>query len=204
MTTTPTIESRLAQLAVDTGDLARLHRRLEAAAEQDGVLDIAYTTVATPVGDLLLAATTDGLLRVAFDCEGHDAVLAALAEQVSPRVLRSPARLEPVVREVEEYFAGQRTGFDLRLDLRLSTGFRRSVLAHLREVAYGATTTYAALAAAAGSPRAVRAAGSACATNPLPVVVPCHRVLRSDGHVGQYLGGVQAKERLLALERGAA
>jgi methylated-DNA-[protein]-cysteine S-methyltransferase len=105
-----------------------------------------------------------------------------------------------VAREIEEYFAGRRHAFDVPLDLQLAHGFRRAVLAQLREIAYGATASYAAVARAAGHPRAVRAVGTACATNPLPVVVPCHRVVRSDGSIGQYVGGVAAKETLLSLE----
>ncbi len=130
-------------------------------------------------------------------------MLAALAARISPRILHAPARLDQAARELEEYFGGRRTLFDLPLDLRLSTGFRRDVLAHLIEVAYGTTTSYASLALAAGNPKAVRAVGSACATNPLPVVVPCHRVLRSDGGVGGYLGGLDAKRTLLSLEAAA-
>jgi len=127
-------------------------------------------------------------------------VLATLAERVSPRILNAPARLDSFAREFEEYFAHQRTQFDLPLDLRLSSGFRREVLAHLPDIRYGETATYASIAAAAGSPRAVRAVGSACATNPLPVVVPCHRVIRTDGTPGGYAGGLEAKLALLALE----
>src|SRR5207247_11158259 len=112
-------------------------------------------------------------------------------------------RLDPAARELEEYFAGRRTAFDLPLDMRLARGFRRTVLAHLPEIGYGHTASYAAVATAAGSPRAVRAVGTACATNPLPVVVPCHRVVRSDGTIGQYVGGVEAKHMLLALESAA-
>jgi methylated-DNA-[protein]-cysteine S-methyltransferase len=155
------------------------------------------------VGPLLLAATGQGLVRVAYAAEDHDAVLQALADRISPRVLRAPARLDPAVRQLEEYFAGRRTAFDLPLDLRLSAGFRRDVLTRLREVGYGTTASYATLAAAAGSPRAVRAVGTACATNPLPVVVPCHRVVRSDGALGNYVGGVAAKRTLLDLEAAA-
>jgi methylated-DNA-[protein]-cysteine S-methyltransferase len=180
--------------------LHRLHARLAAAAEADGLLDVAYRTVDSPVGTLLLAATPHGLLRVAFDCEGHDAVLAALAERVSPRILNAPARLDDVARELEEYFARTRTSFDLPLDRRLSSGFRAQVLTHLPEIGYGTTASYASVAARAGNPRAVRAVGSACATNPLPIVVPCHRVVRSDGTYGQYRGGPEAKRTLLALE----
>lgn len=185
---------------VDEGASARLHARLVAEAQRDGVLDVAYRTIDSPVGVLLLAATSQGLVRVAYPREGHEAVLARLAEQVSPRILRSPQRLDEVSRELDEYFAGRRKSFDLTLDFRLTRGFRRAVLAHLPQIGYGQTESYAQVAAAAGSPRAVRAAGSACATNPLPVVVPCHRVIRSDGSVGRYAGGPEAKRTLLDLE----
>ena len=118
-------------------------------------------------------------------------------------MLRAPARLDGVVRELEEYFAGTRHDFDVAVDLRLASGFRRQVLDRLREVPYGSTASYAALAATAGSPRAVRAVGTACATNPVPVVVPCHRVVRSDGAIGSYRGGTAAKRTLLGLEQAA-
>jgi methylated-DNA-[protein]-cysteine S-methyltransferase len=188
---------------VDADAQRRLHDRLAAAAERAGILDVAYRMLDTPVGPLLLAATEAGLVRVAYAGEGHERALEQLATRVSPRVLRAPGRLEPAAREIEEYFAGRRRTFDLPLDLRLATGFRRAVLDHLPEIAYGTTASYAAVAAAAGSPRAVRAVGTACATNPLPVVVPCHRVVRSDGTLGQYAGGVQAKRALLDLEAAA-
>ncbi len=179
---------------------ARLHARLVARAQRDGVLDIAYRTVGTPVGELLLAATAQGLVRVAYPREGHDAVLARLTETVSPRILRAPGRLDQASRQLDEYFAGRRTAFALPLDLRTATGFRRLVLAHLPEIPYGQTESYAQVAAATGSPRAVRAVGTACATNPLPVVVPCHRVVRSDGTFGGYVGGPEAKHALLIME----
>ncbi|WP_434056254.1 methylated-DNA--[protein]-cysteine S-methyltransferase [Georgenia wangjunii] len=182
----------------DAGALTRLRADLAVAAEAADLLDVAYRTLATPVGELLLAATPRGLVRVAFD--DHDAVLGDLSTRVSPRVLRAPARLEAVVRQLEEYFAGARTTFEVPLDLRLARGFRLAVVERLPEVAYGSTTTYTALAALAGSPAAVRAVGTACARNPLPVVVPCHRVLRADGGLGGYIGGVAAKRTLLALE----
>jgi methylated-DNA-[protein]-cysteine S-methyltransferase len=170
------------------------------AAARDGLLDVAYRTVDSPIGPLLLAGTGEGLVRVAFEGEGHDDVLARLATTVSPRILHAPARLDDVARQLEEYFAGRRRAFEVAVDLRLVHGFRRAVLDHLRDIGYGRTETYAAVARAAGSPAAVRAAGSACAHNPVPVVVPCHRVVRSDGSIGQYLGGVEAKAALLALE----
>ena len=180
--------------------MARLHERLVARAEEEHLLDVGYRTVDSPVGSLLLAATDRGLVRVAFVGEGHDAVLEMLARVVSPRILRAPQRLDRAARELDEYFAGRRTDFDLAVDLRLAHGFRLEVLRHLREIGYGATESYAVVAAAAGSPRAVRAVGTACATNPVPVVVPCHRVVRSDGTAGAYRGGPEAKLTLLALE----
>lgn len=186
----------------DDEALSKLHARLEQAAEAEQVLDIAYRTIDTPVGTLLLAATTVGVVRVAYDIEDHDAVLSRLAEAVSPRILRSPGRLETVVRQIDEYFAKRRTTFDVPVDLRLAKGFRRSVVEHLRDIGYGRRESYANVAAAIGHPRAVRAVGTACAHNPLPVVVPCHRVVRSDGTAGQYVGGVLAKSALLELEAG--
>ena len=187
-------------LAATDDTMARLHERLVVRAEEEHLLDVGYRTVDSPVGSLLLAATDRGLVRVAFAGEGHDAVLETLARQVSPRILRAPQRLDLAARELDEYFDGRRTGFDLALDLRLAHGFRLEVIQHLREIGYGATESYAVVAAAAGSPRAVRAVGTACATNPVPVVVPCHRVVRSDGTPGAYRGGPEAKRTLLALE----
>jgi methylated-DNA-[protein]-cysteine S-methyltransferase len=185
---------------VDDEANARLHARLTASAQQAGLLDVAYRTLDTPVGELLLAATGEGLVRVAFPVQDHAAVLERLAATVSPRILRSPARLDDASRQLDEYFAGRRMVFQLPLDLRLASGFRRTVLAHLPEIAYGHTESYAQVASAAGSPRAVRAVGTACAMNPLPVVVPCHRVVRSDGSFGGYAGGAAAKEILLRME----
>jgi methylated-DNA-[protein]-cysteine S-methyltransferase len=184
----------------DPDHLRRLHGRLAAAAQADGVLDIAYRTLDSPVGPLLLAATDAGLVRVAYDCEDHDKVLQDLADRISPRILRAAARLDTTARELEEYFTGGRRTFDVPLDWRLATGFRSAVLHHLPEISYGHTATYAAVAQLAGNPKAVRAVGTACAANPLPVVVPCHRVVRSDGGIGGYLGGVDAKRTLLTLE----
>lgn len=192
-----------ARWPVATADLARLHSRLEADAGRTGSLDIAYTTIDSPVGSLLLAATQQGLVRVAFAQEGHESVLESLAARLSPRILRAPARLDLVHRQFDEYFGQRRTQFEIILDRSLSHGFRGEVQRFLPDIAYGHTQTYAEVAVNLGHPRAVRAVGSACATNPLPVVVPCHRVLRSDGGLGGYLGGVEAKTRLLQLE-GAA
>jgi methylated-DNA-[protein]-cysteine S-methyltransferase len=195
------IEADLARVYPDDPDtLRRLHERLATAAASAGVLDVAYRTVDTPVGQLLLAATDRGLVRVAFASEGHDEVLQALADRISPRVLDAPGRLDAVARELEEYFAGRRQSFDVPLDWQLATGFRSAVLHQLPGIGYGHTASYATIARLAGSPKAVRAAGTACALNPLPVVVPCHRVVRSDGRMGGYRGGPDAKRTLLDLE----
>jgi methylated-DNA-[protein]-cysteine S-methyltransferase len=139
-----------------TAELDHLTARLARAADDAGLLDVAFTTVDTPVGPLLLAATDQGLVRVAYVAEDHDAVLQFLADRISPRVLRAPARLDPAVRQLEEYFAGRRTAFDLPLDLRLSAGFRRDVLTRLREVGYGTTASYAALGNSVGGVAAKR------------------------------------------------
>ena len=184
-------------------ELAHLHARLAAEAQQEELLDIAYRTIDTPVGPLLLAATDKGLVRVAYQREDFETVLAGLATRISPRVLEAPARLDPVAAELEEYFAGTRHTFDLALDPALSTGFRQRVQQHLPQIGYGHTQTYKQVAELVGNPNAVRAVGTACATNPLPVVVPCHRVLRTDGTLGGYIGGLAAKTALLDLERAA-
>jgi methylated-DNA-[protein]-cysteine S-methyltransferase len=184
----------------DAGTLARLRAGLERAAEAEGLLDVAYTTVDSPVGPLLLAATPKGLVRVAYDIEDHDRVLDTLAQRLSPRVLRAPKRLDAAARELDEYFGGRRQAFDLPLDLSLSKGFRQLVQQHLPEIGYGQTRTYGQVAALVGNPKAVRAVGTACATNPLPLVVPCHRVLPASGGPGRYVGGPEAKVTLLTLE----
>lgn len=186
---------------VDGDRLADLGRRLAERADAAGVLDVAYRMLDSPIGELLVAATDRGLVRVAFHWElGSDDVLQELADRVSPRVLAAPARLDPVARELDGYFAGRRRHFETPLDMRLSRGFRREVLEALRHVDYGRTASYAELAADAGRPRAVRAAATACATNPLPLVIPCHRVIRSDGSLGHYGGGDATKRTLLELE----
>lgn len=198
------IESKLRELTEPSAaELGALHRRLEGMADADGVLDLAYSTVDSPVGRLLLAATDIGLVRVAFEREGLDRVLETLSEKVSPRILESPGRLDAAARQLDEYFAGRRTSFELPLDYRLSSGFRQLVQQHLPQIGYGHTQSYREVAELVGSPRAVRAVGSACATNPLPVVVPCHRVLRTDGTLGGYIGGLEAKSALLSLEHAA-
>ncbi|WP_159700304.1 methylated-DNA--[protein]-cysteine S-methyltransferase [Arthrobacter sp. 18067] len=183
--------------------LASLRARLASDAQLTHTLDVAYRVVDSPVGSLLLAATDRGIVRVAFEVEDHADVLQFLANTISPRILQAPARLDDAARQLDEYFNGTRTEFDLILDFRLSRGFRLNVLQHLPRIAYGHTESYAEVALAAGSPNAVRAVGSACATNPLPVIVPCHRVVKSDGSFGGYLGGADAKRALLTLEAAA-
>lgn len=189
--------------STETADLQRLRRRLADHAARDELLDVAYRTIDSPVGSLLIAATTNGVVRIAFDSEGLDDVLQGLADRVSPRILEAPARLDEAASQLEDYFATRRRGFDLAVDLRLAGGFRREVLEHLRAIDYGRTESYTEVAAASGRPRAVRAVGSACATNPIPLIVPCHRVLRSDGSLGGYRGGLPAKRLLLDLEAAA-
>lgn len=188
---------------VASADLERLQTRLAVAADEHELLDVAYRTLDTPIGPLLLAATNKGLVRVAFELEGFDAVLESLATNISPRVLKAPGRLDAVAVEVDEYFAGARRTFDVPLDYALSSGFRQTVQQYLPRIGYGHTQSYKQVAELVGSPSAVRAVGSACATNPLPVVVPCHRVLRADGSLGGYLGGLDAKTTLLELEQAA-
>jgi methylated-DNA-[protein]-cysteine S-methyltransferase len=185
---------------VSADHVARLQARLASSAARAGVLDIGYRIVDSPLDPLLVAATERGLVRVAFANEDHDLVLQQLADRISPRILHAPDRLDDTARELDEYFAGRRREFDVPLDWSLSTGFRNTVLHHLPEIAYGRTATYATVAQLAGNPKAVRAVGRACATNPLPLVVPCHRVVRSDGGLGGYRGGVDAKRMLLAME----
>lgn len=198
------IERLAGKAGVDAHDdvdaLTRLHAALVQRGAADHLLDVTYRTLDTPIGSLLLAATDAGLVRIAFHHEGHDQVLGQLADRLSPRVLHVPGRLDLVARELDEYFAGRRREFNLALDLQLAHGFRRTVLEHLPDIAYGTTASYSALAAIAGNPKAVRAVGSACARNPLPIVVPCHRVVRSDGTLGGYAGGLDVKARLLELE----
>lgn len=188
----------------DPTTLDRLRTRLAEKAAEAGVLDLAYRTVDSPLGSLLLVATERGLIRVAFESQDHDRVLASLAATTSPRILRAPRRLDSVAGELEEYFAGTRRAFDLPLDLTTTGEFRRTVQLLLPTIGYGRTMSYTELATLAGRPTAVRAVGTACATNPLPVVVPCHRVLRNDGSLGGYLGGLDAKRTLLELESQAA
>lgn len=190
--------------APDAGDLARLTAALATRADEEGLLDVAYRTLDTPVGTLLLAATPEGLVRVAYEGEDLDAVLEGLALRISPRILPAPGRLDATARQLEEYFARRRTHFDVPVDLRLSAGFRHAVLSYLPAIRYGETASYKMVAAAVRHPNAVRAVGTACATNPLPLVIPCHRIVRTDGRLGGYVGGPDIKRQLLDLESAAS
>jgi methylated-DNA-[protein]-cysteine S-methyltransferase len=169
-------------------------------AEAEGLLDVAYAEMDSPFGPLLLAATNRGVVRLAFDRETTDEVLGDLAGEISPRVLEQPARLDDVRRELDRYFEGRLHEFSVALDWQLTHGFRRQVLRATARVPYGETASYAEMAAEAGSPRAFRAAGTALATNPIPIIVPCHRILRSGGALGNYGGSPEMKEELLRLE----
>jgi methylated-DNA-[protein]-cysteine S-methyltransferase len=182
---------RFAAEAVDTTALA-------AAAAGADLLDVAWCEVDSPIGPLVVAGTQAGLLTVSFS--DVDTTLEGLARQVSPRILEHPARLDLVRRQLDEYFEDRRHHFELPLDRRLSKGFRARVLAELERVPFGVVVTYGELAARVGNPRAFRAVGTAMATNPLPIVVPCHRVLRSGGKLGGYGGGLDAKRWLLRHE----
>ena len=186
-----------------TGTTA-MEERLALLAERagaDGLLDVAYATTDSPLGTVVVAATPRGLVRVALPNEDLDDVLTRIAADLSPRILEHPARLDEARRELDEYFEGRRRSFDLPLDWTLSgPGFRRRVLRATARIPYGDTTTYGEMAVAAGSPNAYRAAGSALGSNPIPLVVPCHRVLRTGGDVGNYGGGPEMKKFLLRLE----
>jgi methylated-DNA-[protein]-cysteine S-methyltransferase len=174
--------------------------RLAGLAAERGLLDVAYALVDCPLGALTVAATSHGLLRIAYPSNRPDDVLAEIAHRVSPRVLEAPARLDAVRRELDEYFEGTRTRFDLPLDWSLTRGFTRDVLQATARIGYGEVRSYADVAKRAGRPRAVRAAGNALGTNPIPVVVPCHRVVRTGGGLGGYTGGLERKQFLLAHE----
>ncbi len=177
---------------------------LDQIAAGAGLLDVAYATLDSPVGTLLLARTSRGLVRIAYlDAADEDAVLADLAARLSPRVLVSPRKLDQPRRELDEYFSGSRHRFELPLDWRLTHGFGRRVLRATAGIPYGSVSTYKLITAQAGSPRGFRAAGNALGANPLPIVVPCHRVLQSSGGLGGYTGGLERKRALLAVESGA-
>jgi methylated-DNA-[protein]-cysteine S-methyltransferase len=179
----------------------RIRRDLSGAAERSGLIDVAFERHDTPLGTVVVGATRDGLVRVGLPSQDEDEVLQELADRVSPRVLHaSRDSLTQTRRELDEYFDHRRQAFEVPLDWRLSSGFRREVLRATAAIPYGHTASYRDVATSAGSPGATRAAGSALATNPLPIVVPCHRVLPAGGGLGGYRGGPEAKAVLLSLE----
>src|SRR5688500_5986677 len=195
---TTDIEQQLKDASLDLPSEAP---EITARADEEGLLDVAYASIDSPLGPLVVAATPNGLVRVSYsEFRGEDEVLEELARRVSPRVLEAPARLDPVRRELDEYFEGRRQGFDVPIDWSSLAGFTREVLRATARIGFGDVSTYAGVAAEAGSPRAVRAAGNALGSNPMPVVVPCHRVLRTGGTLGGYTGGIERKEFLLRLE----
>lgn len=170
-------------------------------AAAEGLLDVAYATVDTPFGPLLVAATPRGLVKVSFPhVYDSEETLEELATKISPRVLEAPGRLDDVRRQLDRYFEGELHEFDLRLDWQLTDGFRKRAQRAIARIPYGKTRSYTEIARSAGNERAVRAAGTACGANPIPIVVPCHRVLRSGGALGGYGGGLPMKEALLRLE----
>jgi methylated-DNA-[protein]-cysteine S-methyltransferase len=189
-------------LRPDPADLGASARRFVQRADDEGLVDVAYASLETPLGVAIVAATRRGLVRLALPNQQREDVLEELATNISPRVLEVPRRLDLVRRELDEYFAGRRRAFDLELDWRLARpGFYRSVLrVAAARLPFGVTASYGEVAAWAGSPRASRAAGTALARNPLPIVIPCHRVLRAGGRLGRYGGGPEMKKRLLRHE----
>ena len=186
----------------DVGDAARdAAARVAERGLEEGLLDVAYTTLDSPVGPVLVAATRRGLVRVSFGDDYHpEGVLAELSDNISPRLIEAPSFFDALRRELDEYFEGRRTRFDLPLDWQLTGGFSRRVLRHTARIPYGHVSTYRDMAAKAGSPRGARAAGNALGSNPIPIVVPCHRVLHSGGGLGGYGGGLDNKRFLLRLE----
>jgi methylated-DNA-[protein]-cysteine S-methyltransferase len=176
--------------------------RVDLAAAEAGLLDVAYATLDSPLGELLVAVTPRGLVRIAYLAAGEreDDVLAALAARVSPRVLASTRPVDDARRQLDEYFERRRSTFELPVDLRLVHGFGRRVLRATTRIPYGGTSSYKQIATQAGSPRGHRAAGNALGANPIPIVVPCHRVLHTGGGLGGYGGGVERKRVLLEVE----
>lgn len=188
-----------------SADSARLAGAFAERAAAEGAARVSYATVDTPIGPTRVAATRRGLVAVSLPNRSLDEFLAELAAGVSPRLVEAPGALDEERRELEEYFAGSRTAFDLPLDWRLVRGgFYRKVLRATARLPFGVTATYGEIAGAAGNPRAHRAAGTALGSNPIPIVVPCHRIVRTGGDPGNYGGGPEVKRWLLRLEGALA
>lgn len=197
---TDELERRLGASSGESLDLAALRTRLAQRAADEGLLDVAYGVADSPLGPLTVIVTPRGLVRLSYPGEGLDAQLAELAERVSPRILQAPERIDEVRRQLDAYFNGQRTTFDLPIDWRLVRGFTGDVLRATARIPFGQVSSYRAVATEAGSPNAYRAAGNALGSNPIPIVVPCHRVLHVGGGLGGYTGGLERKRYLLTLE----
>ena len=197
---TDDLERRLGAATGTPFDLAALRSRLARRAADEGLLDVAYGVADSPLGPLTVMVTLRGLVRLSYPGEGIEAQLAELAERVSPRILGAPERTDDVRRQLDAYFTGERTTFDLPIDWRLVRGFAGQVLRATARIPFGSVSSYRQVAAEAGSPNAYRAAGNALGSNPIPIVVPCHRVLHAGGGLGGYTGGLERKRYLLALE----
>lgn len=199
-TNTQTISAVLSAGVAEDAEAAAA--RLTERAEAEGLVDVAYATYDSPVGTGIVAATERGLVSVGLPNHDLEDLLERLAVTISPRVLEAPARLDTARRELDQYFAGSRREFDLELDWRMITpGFYARVLRATSRLPFGATSTYGEIASEAGNPRAYRAAGTALGNNPLPLVIPCHRIVRTGGDIGNYGGGRPMKEFLLRHER---
>jgi len=197
---TDDLERRLGAASIPELDLKEMRDRLARRAADEGLLDVAYGTADSPLGPLTVMVTRRGLVRLSYAGEGIADQLDELAERVSPRILAAPERTDEVRRQLDEYFSGARHGFDLPIDWRLVRGFAGEVLRATARIPFGAVASYREVAAAAGSPNAYRAAGNALGSNPVPIVVPCHRVLHAGGGLGGYTGGLERKRYLLGLE----
>lgn len=196
------IEDLLKAATPTDADVASAVARALDRARAEELVDVVYAQVDSPLGRLVAAKTDAGLVRLAYEDfnGGLDAVLEHLAVRVSPRIVEAPRELDPLRRQLDEYFAGAREGFDVPIDWQLSSGFTQRILQAIAAIPFGATSNYRDVAARAGNPKATRAAGNACGANPIPIVVPCHRVLRTGGGLGGYTGGVERKEQLLRVE----
>ena len=198
---TDDLERRLRDASVPpVYDAGRLRAALARRAAGEGLLDVAYGIYESPLGSLTVMVTPRGLVRLSYPGEGLETQLQELADRVSPRILEAPERTDDVRRQLDAYFAGRRRAFDVPIDWRLVRGFAGAVLRATSRIPFGGVSSYREIAAAAGSPNAHRAAGNALGSNPVPIVVPCHRVLHAGGGLGGYTGGLERKRYLLELE----
>jgi methylated-DNA-[protein]-cysteine S-methyltransferase len=201
MSTKTTPEEMIRSAARAQPDAAEeVAQRFAALAEKEGLVEVAYASIDSPFGPVVLAATDRGVVRLNLPAYDADEFLARISTEISPAILESPARLDPVRRQLDEYFEGRLKRFTVPLDWQLIHGFQEKVLRATYSIPYGETLTYGEVAAEAGNPRAFRAAGTALGRNPIPLIVPCHRVTRSGGDPGNYGGGPEMKKSLLKLE----